>query len=183
MAAHTIPAEELTASVFVTEEEYLRTSYEPDCDYVGGRLEERNLGEYEHSGVQTTIATIFSIAGYDWGLKVRVECRLQVAPKRYRVPDIMVLRQAQKVSRIVREAPLICIEVLSPEDSWSRLREKLNDYLAMGVENVWCFDPETREVRTYTVKGFNLVTAPELAIEGTAVRLNLAEAFAVLDEG
>lgn len=182
MAAHTIPAEELAALVFVTEEEYLRTSYEPDCDYIDGRIAERNVGEYEHSGIQTTLGVIFTLHRIDWGVKAKSECRLQVAPNSYRVPDVMVLRLEQKVSRIVREAPLICIEVLSPEDSWSRLRDKLNDYLALGVENVWCFDPESREVRTYTTNGFNVVTEPELVVEGTAIRLNLAEVFAVLDE-
>ena len=30
-------------------EEYLATSYRPDCDYVDGEIEERNLGEKEHS--------------------------------------------------------------------------------------------------------------------------------------
>ena len=33
-------------------EEYLGTSYRPDCDYVDGRIEERNFGEYEHSKIQ-----------------------------------------------------------------------------------------------------------------------------------
>ena len=32
-------------------EEYLRTDYEPDCDYVDGELEERNAGELQHSAV------------------------------------------------------------------------------------------------------------------------------------
>ena len=32
-------------------EKYLRTDYEPDCDYVDGKLEERNTGEIEHSAV------------------------------------------------------------------------------------------------------------------------------------
>jgi hypothetical protein len=53
----------------------------------------------------------------------------------------------------------------------------------MGVANVWCFDPETREVRTYTPEGFDVVTAPALDVEGTAIHLVLAEVFAVLDEG
>ncbi len=26
--------------------EYLRTSYSPDCDYVDGEVQERNLGEH-----------------------------------------------------------------------------------------------------------------------------------------
>jgi len=182
MAAHTIPAEEFAAPVCITEEEYLRTSYQPDCDYVDGRVEERNVGEYEHSGVQGAILILFSNNGALWGVKARPECRLQVAPTRYRVPDVMVLRREQKVSRIVREAPLICVEVLSPEDSWSRLRDKLNDYLAMGVVNVWCFEPETREVRSYTATGFEVVTEPELRVEGTEIRLRVAEVFAVLDQ-
>jgi hypothetical protein len=29
-------------------EQYLRTSYEPDADFIAGEIEERNLGEYDH---------------------------------------------------------------------------------------------------------------------------------------
>ena len=25
------------------------------------------------------------------------------------------------------------------------MRKKLDEYLAMGVEHIWCFDPEARE--------------------------------------
>ncbi len=44
----TLPVE----NQFVSVEEYLRTSYGPDCEYVDGRIEERNLGELEHSILQ-----------------------------------------------------------------------------------------------------------------------------------
>ena len=167
---------------YVPEEEYLRTSYRPDCDYVEGRVEERNLGEYEHSRVQHMLDRIFGNHEREWGVITAPECRLQVGPSRYRVPDVMVLRREQKVKRIVREAPLICVEVLSPEDTWAKIRERLDEYLAMGVEHVWCFEPESREVRRYTVSGFNKVTAAELVVEGTAIRVGIAEVFSVLDE-
>ncbi|HWZ34412.1 MAG TPA: hypothetical protein VNX18_23900 [Bryobacteraceae bacterium] len=29
--------------------EYLATSYRPDCDYIDGHIEERNLGEWDHA--------------------------------------------------------------------------------------------------------------------------------------
>jgi hypothetical protein len=32
--------------------EYLHTSYRPDCDYVDGVVEERNLGELDHAALQ-----------------------------------------------------------------------------------------------------------------------------------
>jgi hypothetical protein len=38
-----------TASTLISIEEYLRTSYHPDCDYVDGEIQERNLGEREHA--------------------------------------------------------------------------------------------------------------------------------------
>jgi Uma2 family endonuclease len=94
----------------------------------------------------------------------------------------MVLRRGTKFTRVIREAPLLCIEVLSPEDTWTRIRERLNDYLAMGVEHIWCFEPEAREVRRYTAEGFVRVTEPEMTIEGTEVRINVAEVFSILDE-
>ena len=94
----------------------------------------------------------------------------------------MVLRRGQKVNRIDREVPLICIEVLSPEDTWMKIRERLDEYLTMGVEHVWCFEPEVREVRRYTASGFDRVTVAELTVEGTAIRVSIAEVFSVLEE-
>jgi hypothetical protein len=52
----------------------------------------------------------------------------------------------------------------------------------MGVEHIWCFEPEAREVRRYTAEGFVKVTVPELSIPGTLVRINVAEVFSILDE-
>lgn len=43
-----------TAAVPV--EEYLSTTYHPDCDYVYGHLEDRNQGEPEHAELQTAIS-------------------------------------------------------------------------------------------------------------------------------
>ena len=38
--------------IFVGLDDYLHTTYEPDCDYVEGVLEERNLGQKGHSDLQ-----------------------------------------------------------------------------------------------------------------------------------
>jgi hypothetical protein len=45
---------------YVTVEEYLQTSYRPDCDYVDGRVEERNVGEFDHGYLQTLLAVLFT---------------------------------------------------------------------------------------------------------------------------
>ena len=165
----------------VTVEEYLQTSYRPDCDFIDGAIEERSLGEYEHGKIQSKLDRLLGNREAEWGIDVVVETRLQVSPTRFRVPDVMVLRRGTKVNRIVREAPLLCIEVLSPEDTLTKMRARLKDYLAMGVENIWCFDPETREAMRYTADGFQNVRDAELIVQGTEIRVSLAEVFAVLD--
>src|ERR1019366_9939862 len=174
--------EEGPISATMPEELYLRTVFHPDCDFVDGRIEERNLGEFEHSRVQHMLDRIFGNHEKEWGVVTNPECRLQVATRRYRVPDVMILRRGRKYERAIREAPLLCIEVLSPEDTWARIRERLDDYLRMGVEHVWCFEPEAREVRRYTTEGFVKVGEPELAIPGTEIRINISAVFSALDE-
>ncbi len=62
------------------------------------------------------------------------------------------------------------------------MRSRLNDYLALGVEHVWCFDPEAREARRYTADGFEMVREADLTIAGTPIQVNVAEVFSVLDQ-
>ena len=161
---------------------YLRSIFHPDCDFVDGRIEERNVGEYEHAWLQKSLMRIFLASESKWGVNLIQECRLQVAQNRFRVPDSMVLRRGKKFSGVIREAPLLCIEVLSPEDTWMRIRERLDDYLAIGVEHVWCFDPGAREDRRYTTRGFERDTELQLTIPGTAISVDVAEVFSILDE-
>jgi Uma2 family endonuclease len=97
------------------------------------------------------------------------------------IPDVMVLHPGQKTEQIVREPPLLCVEVLSREDRWSRLRVKVDDYVAMGVKNTWAFDPILRDAYRCDADGFHKVTTPEIAIAGTPIGLNVAEVFSVLD--
>jgi hypothetical protein len=39
----------MAAATLISLETYLTTSYEPDCDFDDGMLEDRNVGEYDHN--------------------------------------------------------------------------------------------------------------------------------------
>jgi Uma2 family endonuclease len=161
-------------------DQYLSTMFHPDCDFVDGRIEERNVGEVEHSKVQKMLLRLFAKYETTLGIDALPEARLQVAKSRFRIPDVMVLGAGDDPRRIVRQPPLICIEVLSPEDTWKRLSEKLKDYLAMGVPNIWAFDPDERTAHRFDADGFHLVTEEELLVPGTGIRVNVAEAFSLI---
>jgi Uma2 family endonuclease len=160
----------------MSEAEYLRTTFRPDCDFVDGRIEERNVGEWEHAWVQKALMRIFLANEAGWGVNLIQECRLQVAGHRFRVPDSMVLRADQKVQRIMFEAPLICIEVISPEDTWKRLTNVLGDYLAMGVKHVWAFDPAEKKAYRFDADGFHPVTG-QFHVDGTTLVLKVDDVF------
>src|SRR6266853_6620277 len=140
---------ETRSGTLISAEEYLATSYRPDCDYVDGHIEERNLGELDHSSLQTAIAVYFGSRQKQLGITVVVEQRVQVSPTRFRIPDVCVVI-GKATEQIFRTPPFLCVEILSPEDRMKRVQERIDDYLAMGVPYVWVFDPSTRHVYVAT---------------------------------
>ncbi len=122
-------------------DEYLNTSYEPDCDYVDGVLEERNVGKHKHSRLQTLLAIYLGNRERSWGIITLTEQRIRVAGKRVRIPDVCVLLDGQPHEDVLVLPPFACIEIMSPDDSISSMTNRLNDFLAFGVPNVWLIDP------------------------------------------
>ena len=165
----------------VTVEEYLKTVYRPDCDYVDGRVEERNEGEFDHGLVQLLLGVLFANHRADWNVRAVTDVRMQVSAHRFRVPDVLILRGGAPREQIIAHPPLIAIEILSPEDRLSRFQNRIDDYLAFGVENIWIVDPETRRAWTADACGLHLVQGGELAIPDTPIRVVLSEVFAELD--
>ena len=108
---------------FISVREYLRTSYSPDCEYVDGRIEERNLGEKEHSILQTFLAFLFRLHRVEWGVEVFAELRTHVAARRFRIPDVLVTRAGVKFESVLDSPPLIAIEILSPDDRLSGMQQ------------------------------------------------------------
>lgn len=47
-------------------------------------------------------------------------------------------------------APELIVEVLSPDDAWSKVMEKLEEYFAIGVLAVWVADPKRQQVYVYS---------------------------------
>jgi Uma2 family endonuclease len=164
-----------------TVEEYLRTSWSPDRELVDGRIEERNLGEREHSILQAYLTHLFFSKRAEWKIEVFPELRTQTKVTNFRVPDVLVARAEDKFQRYITKAPLIAIEILSPEDEMSAMRRKAAEYRQFGVENIWVVDPDKRVALEYLSSGLEEVCSGELTVPGTPIRVDLAEMFAELD--
>jgi Uma2 family endonuclease len=134
----------MAVGTLVSVEEYLHTSYQPDCDYVDGEIQERNLGERDHSRTQGEI--LYYLRSRYPHLRGRLlpEQRVQVKATRFRVPDVCVLAGDAPDEKVVTHPPILGIEILSPEDRMSRSLERVNDYFQMGVPMCWIIDPVAR---------------------------------------
>ena len=162
-------------------EEYLSTVYEPDCDYVDGELEDRNVGEHDHSDLQSEILRYLRNRRRELSVRAFGEWRSRVSPTRYRVPDITVIREPYVKEPVLAQPASVCIENLSPEDRWSRLNHKLNDYVKAGVENVWVIDPVERIAWTFDELGAHQLIGTTLTTKDGNIALPLREIFAELD--
>jgi len=94
------------------------------------------------------------------------------------VPDICVLLGPKPAEQVLTKPPFICVEVLSLEAPWPRTRQRIDDYLAMGVPYVWVLDPATKTAYSVTrAAGTNQVSGT-LKTQNPSVEVPLSEIFA-----
>ena len=159
-------------TTLVSVSEYLATSYRPDREYVDGALVERNVGEWDHSRVQSLLLKQLHKYEDEFGILAVPEQRVQVKASRFRVPDLSVV-EGDPGEQILRRPPLICTEILSPEESMTSMQERIDDYVAFGVPNVWILDPRRKTGYWADANGVHEVMNGTLDASGVAVRVDL----------
>jgi Uma2 family endonuclease len=171
----------VSTTALVSVEEYLRTAYRPDCEYVDGEVIERNVGERKHSILQREFVFYFRLRRSEWNAHVFSEQRVQISKTRFRVPDVCVYVGADPKDEIFRTPPFICIEILSPEDRVARTQARIDDYLNFGVPYVWVINPANRRVWAYTTEGSREVKDGILATGNPSLTVDLSGIFSELD--
>lgn len=159
--------------------EYLKMAPDPDCEFVAGVLEERAVGEYDHSTWQTILAGFFNSKGSEWGIKARTELRVQVASDSFRIPDVTVLSREAPREQIVTHPPVAVFEILSPEDSMTRMLEKLAEYERMGIPAIWVIEP--KKPSYYRFSGGKLEPAAVFELPNSGFSVPMAEIAKLID--
>lgn len=164
----------MSTTTFVSLEDYLETSYRPDCEYLEGELLERNVGEWDHARLQGLLGSYLTAHEKQWGIVVVPEQRVQVKARRFRIPDISVLLRPPATG-IVTEPPFLCVEILSPRDRMREMQERIEDYLKFGVRYVWVIDPKTRRAYVYTAESIHEVKDGVLRTENPEISVRLSD--------
>src|SRR4051794_25912336 len=107
----------MSTATLVSVEEDLATSWRPGRDLGGGVLVERNVGQLDHSELQTELAGWFRDRRSRLNLKALVEMRIRISATRFRIPDVCVVELPLPAEQVFTRPPFICIEVISPDDT------------------------------------------------------------------
>jgi len=166
------------ATTLVSVDEYLRTSYSPNCEYRDGVLTQKSMPTRKHALIQSSVYRLLHALFPD--LEAVTELTVRLSENRYLVPDVAVQRKDRIQDPYPTEPIHLCVEILSPDDRLSEVIAKCEEYLAWGVPMVWIIDPVNRVAWEFSpnrplheVLSGDSLNAPEIAIP-------LAEIFAVL---
>ena len=133
-------------------------------------------------GCSAPCCKLLSVASSNTAISLQ-ETRLQVSPTRFRVPDTCLMRQDDLPERIITKAPLLCIEVMSPEDRLPRLINRCHEYLAIGVPVVWIIDPGRRSAHILaTDSSVAELRTGTLELARPPIQLSLSQVFSGLKQ-
>jgi len=129
-------------------EEYLALAFpdQPEPDYVHGEVVERALPTPIHSFIQASLILLFQELKLRVKLFLLPELRVRIEPKLFRVVDVAVYRDKLPEGRFGIEPAFIAIEIVSPDDNYHNLTQRLEDYRRWGVPHVWLIDPRLKRL-------------------------------------
>lgn len=168
-----------TAATLISLDAYLATSYRPDREYIDGEVRERNVGKWDHARLQNLLGSWFNVNEAAWGVLTATEWRTQVSRTRVRIPDVVLVSDGPQPD-VLSDPPVLIVEILSPDDSYTDTQERAADYRKMGVGTVWIIDPKTPTGR-YCVADV-WTAARQLQVPGTSIYVDLDTLFARLDQ-
>jgi len=174
-------AEVMATHTAIPLEEYLRTYYDPDMEYVDGQLVERHVGEYFHGLLQLLLGSELRLRARERRFRAFAETRVKINDRpRYRIPDLSVMPLPHEVTSVLTQ-PHLVIEIVSPDDEASELLQKIADYAEAGIPYVWIVDPYKRTVME---AGQGTVRPVESLHTSTPLvgEIDFNELFAQLDE-
>jgi Uma2 family endonuclease len=94
---------------------------------------------------------------------------------------VCIISRDQPIEPVFTRPPLVCIEILSKDDTLRSIEDKIDDYLAFGVGNIWVLDPVKRRAYVCTKGTFQEPAEGILAAPDSPIRIPLKDLFADLD--
>jgi Uma2 family endonuclease len=140
----------------LTGEEFFELGDIGPCELVDGTVVTMTPTGAAHGKIEVRLARLLDEyaekKGIGWVLSGEVGIVTKRNPDRVRGADLVFLSR-QQVSSIpngfLTIAPELVVEIVSPNDRWTDIREKIDEYFAIGVKQVWIVEPPSRQLLVY----------------------------------
>ena len=148
---------ERSASMTVEEFERVAESLGP-CELIKGRVVVLRFGEFLQCLTSSNIAALLDVycnkekCGRVLGNKAGVVTEADVGTVRGADALYISYKRLPKgglYQGFLRTPPELVAEVKGKDDTWKKLKQKVDEYHKLGVDLVWVADPKTRSVRIY----------------------------------
>ena len=158
MAVKTIGARPVTTEVVkITGEELHAMGDIGPCELIDGRIIPMSPAGISHGIYEMNFALALRRFAdeHDLGVVATGEVGIYTRrdPDSVRGADVVFISherdQLRASAGFLDVAPELVVEIISPDDKWSDVIEKLREYFAVGVKLVWVADPELRSVLAY----------------------------------
>ncbi len=170
----------VVAEALMTADEFLAL---PDDDelheLIEGRLETMSLPGWEHGEIAFEFGRLIGnfVKEHKLGKVFAAETGflIQQNPDTVRGADVAFVSKdripAEGVDRRKHfpGAPDLAVEVISPNDVYTKVRKKIALYLSAGTRLVWIVDPSAREVEVWRVNGSRSLLNETEALDGEDV--------------
>ena len=141
----------------ISGEELLAMSDIGPCELIDGRIVRMNPTGNVHAYLESSL--VFALTSFVRQHRLgrvlvgEVGVYTRRGPDRVRGADIAFVsteRLAGVASKgYLTVAPDLIVEIISPTDRWQDVRQKLEEYFAIGVQRVWIVEPDKRTVLVY----------------------------------
>ncbi len=126
---------------YLTLAQYRRVFFRPDAHFIEGKIIPRNLGDSIHGRTISFLIGKLHAVCDTLDLSCCISLRLQISATHIRVCDFVILAASASYEPVPTTPPLLCVEILAPDQTPDEELDTLADYRTMGVPNIWLIDP------------------------------------------
>ena len=180
-----------TVAKIITIEEFLKLGFideSPAWEYINSEVIQKPMGGGKHSLLQKKLVAVIDTATSDYEAFPEMRCS---CGNRSVVPDVLVIATDQIpldesgdiISSGINFAPLWVIEILSPNQSQTKVTGNILHCIKHGTKLGWLLDPSERSVLVYQPNTLpDLLTGTDrlTVLEGVNLIITVEEVFSWL---
>lgn len=164
------------ATLISLEQYHDRYSNEHGCEYWFGEVVRKPVPTWLHSILQALLAELFTKAGYIAGSELDLRINRDWEPR----PDVAAT--LKPITEPYPTKPIeVVAEVLSPDDTIPKIKEKCSLYSDIGIAQIFVFDPERKQAWEWNHQRSGLEQLSDQLKLQNGTRILLHEVWSELD--